>query len=151
MDPQSAAKCGVKIRCSPDGREETAIAYDAHKKSLGIDFHKSSLDPIRMYRTFCFTPDDYDDWKAAKHLQPTPGNPQVTAQEAPFALEPGERLELRIYIDRSMLEVFANDRQCLTQRIYPTLEESVGVSLFSTGDPTVATVDAWDMAETGFE
>jgi beta-fructofuranosidase len=51
-----------------------------------------------------------------------------------------------------MLEVFANGRQCLTQRVYPTLEESVGVSLFNVGDDAaVATVDAWGMAATVFE
>ncbi len=40
-----------------------------------------------------------------------------------------------------------NNRQCLTQRIYPTLADSMSVSLFSTeGKATFASVRAWDMA-----
>jgi beta-fructofuranosidase len=135
IDPQSAAQCGVKVRCSPDGREETAIAYDAHNRALRIDFAKSSLDEATR-RSLLFTG----------------GDEPVTAQEAPFALKPGEALDMRIYIDRSILEVFANGRQCLTQRIYPTLAESVGVSVFSIGGETAVTaLDAWDMAATVFE
>lgn len=136
LDPQSAAQCGVKIRCSPDGREQTAIEYDARNETLRIDFAKSSVDGATR-PSFIFTQGD---------------NPDVSVQEAPFALKPGKALDLRIYMDRSMLEVFANGRQCLTQRIYPTLEDSVGVSLFSIGGETgLAGVDAWDMAATVLE
>jgi sucrose-6-phosphate hydrolase SacC (GH32 family) len=136
LDPQNSTQCGVKVRCSPDGREETAIAYDAQSNTLRIDFIKSSLDnPKRP--SFLLSPGD---------------DSNVTAQAAPFALTPGEALDMRIYVDRSMLEVFANHRQCLTQRIYPTLDQSVGVSLFSTvGEAAVTAIDAWDMAATTFE
>ena len=78
---------------------------------------------------------------------PGGGNPPVTAQEAPFTLAPGEPLTLRVFLDRSILEVFANRRQCLTQRIYPTRADSLGVALFATGgDATVTSLRAWDMA-----
>ena len=60
-------------------------------------------------------------------------NPDVTAQEAPFELKTGEHLRLRIFIDRSIMEVFVNDRQCLTQRIFSGRTDSVVVELFSTG------------------
>ena len=71
----------------------------------------------------------------------------VTAQEAPFELLPGESLKLHIFLDRSVLEVFANGRQCVTQRIYPTRSDSIGVALFSRGRSVdVKSLDAWDMA-----
>ena len=74
-------------------------------------------------------------------------NPAVQAQEAPFILRPGETLKLRIFLDRSMLEVFANGRQCVTQRIYPTRADSLGVSLFARGGSALCrSVEAWDMA-----
>ena len=48
-----------------------------------------------------------------------------------------------------MLEVFANGRQCVTQRVYPTRSDSLGVRLFSSGAHSVVKgVDAWDMAAT---
>ena len=58
----------------------------------------------------------------------------------------GEPLELRVFIDRSVVEVFANRRQCLTQRVYPTRPDSTAVRLFATGAAAHASaVEAWDM------
>jgi beta-fructofuranosidase len=45
-----------------------------------------------------------------------------------------------------VVEVFANDRLSLTSRVYPTLPDSVGVRLFSSGGPAaVKTVRIWGM------
>ena len=67
-------------------------------------------------------------------------------QEAPFELQPGEPLKLRVFIDCSVIEVFANDRQCITQRVYPTLDDSRGLVLFSRGGTaTVKSLDSWDV------
>lgn len=134
IDPRRAERCGVEVRCSPDRSEQTAIAYDAQKKTLCIDMGKSSLDPNLMPKKFFLAREGED-------------NPEVSAQEAPFELGAGERIDLRIYLDRSILEVFANGRQCLTQRIYPTREDSLGVRLFSVGGTaSFSPIDVWDMA-----
>ena len=37
-------------------------------------------------------------------------------EEAPLVLAENEQLELILYIDKSVLEVFANDRQAITRR-----------------------------------
>jgi len=43
--------------------------------------------------------------------------------------------------------VFANDRQAVMRRIYPTHKDSQGVVLFSSGgDARVRFIQAWDMA-----
>ncbi|MBM3889812.1 MAG: hypothetical protein FJ388_11905, partial [Verrucomicrobia bacterium] len=66
---------------------------------------------------------------------------------APFALEPGELLTLRVFVDRSVVEVFANDRQAALRRIYPQRPDSVGVSVFANGGAAkVRQVKAWQMA-----
>ena len=71
----------------------------------------------------------------------------VVVQEAPFELAARETLELNILLDRSVLEVFANGRQCITQRIYPIRPASLEVRLFSRGGAVhVLSVHAWDMA-----
>jgi beta-fructofuranosidase len=50
-------------------------------------------------------------------------------------------------LDRSILEVFANGRQCLTQRLYPSRPDSLGVKLVARGgQATGARLDAWRMA-----
>ena len=67
-------------------------------------------------------------------------------QEAPFELPAGEPLELRIFLDRSILEVFANRSQCVTHRTYPERDDSLGIRLFSDGSPAqFRSIDIWDM------
>ena len=57
-----------------------------------------------------------------------------------------EPLSLRVFVDKSVVEVFANGRQAVMRRIYPSREDSVGVRLFSNGGPAgVTTLEAWDM------
>jgi sucrose-6-phosphate hydrolase SacC (GH32 family) len=132
MHPQDAQEFGVMVRCAPEGSEKTLIACNPRRKVLKIDFSQSSLNQNIKHRTLCMGSGE---------------NPQVHAQAAPFELSQGEALKLQIFVDRSILEVFANDRQCVTQRIYPTRSDSLGVALFSRGGATkVKTFDAWDVA-----
>ena len=57
-----------------------------------------------------------------------------------------EPLELRVFLDRSVVEVFVNGRQCVAVRVYPGREDSLGVSLRSQGtDATLNSLDAWQM------
>lgn len=131
VTPKDAREFGIKVRCSPNEWEQTAITCDLEKKCLRIDMSKSTLDPRVKYRECCMYGGN---------------NPEVSAQEAPFELAPGEPLQLRIFLDHSMLEVFANSRQCLTQPIYPTRSDSRSVILFSrAGDVLVDSLDSWEM------
>jgi beta-fructofuranosidase len=136
IDPQQSAECGVKVRCSPDGVEETVIAYIPGRKILRIQMDKSSLDRSAKPRTYAMT----------FMLPQGEENPEVSAQEAPFELSPKELLNLHIYLDHSIMEVFANGRQCLTQRIWPTRTDSDRVCFFSRGGSAkVKSLEAWDM------
>lgn len=99
MESAQATQFGVKVCVSPDGQEETAIFYDATEGKLKVDTRKSG-------------PED------------TP----KTVEAAPFELKNGERLKLRIFVDKSVVEVFANSRQAVMRRIYPSRADSVGVA-----------------------
>jgi beta-fructofuranosidase len=62
-----------------------------------------------------------------------------------LTLEDGEPLILRVFVDRSVVEVFANGRLCLTSRVYPS-ETSQGVALFAQGGSVdVPAIDVWNM------
>ena len=142
MDPQQSAQCGVKVRCSPDGKEETVISYDASRKVLRIEMDRSSLNPGNKPRTYAMS----------FMLKKGEENPEVSGQEAPFALKAGELLQLHIYLDHSILEVFANGRQCITQRLWPTRADSVGVAFFARGGSAkLAALEAWDMSPTSLQ
>ena len=63
----------------------------------------------------------------------------------PFELKKGEDLTLRIFIDKSMIEVFANDRQAaVAWHEYDPMD--LHISLFSKGgDMTIKTISSWKM------
>jgi beta-fructofuranosidase len=69
-----------------------------------------------------------------------------TPEIGPLKLEDGELLHLRIFVDRSVVEVFANGQQCLTLRAYPQREDSAGVSVFARGGVAkILSLNAWQM------
>ena len=116
IDPGAARQCGVQVRTSPAGEESTLLYYDAAAKQLCFDSTHSGIDGRR------------------------------TLEQAPFSLQDGERLRLRVLIDKSVVEVYANDRQAICRRVYPGRSDSLGVALFATGgDARIASVKAWEM------
>ena len=62
----------------------------------------------------------------------------------PFELEKGEDLNLRVFLDKSMVEVFVNDRQAAVY-MHRHNKENVGISLFSKGGDIAAKVKGWKM------
>jgi beta-fructofuranosidase len=117
FDPGGADVFGVDVRCSADGGERTRIAYDRERQWLEIDRSQASASP-----------EDQHD-----------------RQGGALTLDEAETLTLRIFVDRSVIEVFANGRMCLTSRVYP-LAESLGVALFAQGGSVdVRSIDIWNM------
>ena len=118
MEGGEASAYGVKVCVSPDGQEETSVFYDAREKRLKVDTRRSG-----------------------------PRDTPKAVEAGPLELNPGERLKLRVFVDRSVVEVFANGRQAVARRIYPARPDSIGVRLFSTGAPAhVHTFEAWQIA-----
>jgi beta-fructofuranosidase len=117
LEPGSAKRCGVKVRAASDGSEDTLLYYDAEAKQLVFDATRSGP----MGRT--------------------------VVERAPLELKPGERLELRVFVDKSVVEVYANDRQAIGRRVYPASADSLGVVLFADGgEATCRSAQAWEMA-----
>jgi beta-fructofuranosidase len=112
----SAQRCGLKVRGSPNREEETLLYYDVSQQQLVFDATRSG------------------------------GDGRKVVERAPFSLPPGEILKLRVFVDRSVVEVFANDRQAICRRVYPTRADSLGAALFSVGsEAQFRRVQAWEM------
>jgi beta-fructofuranosidase len=117
IDPGTAKRCGVKVRASDDGKEEALLYYDAEAKQLVFDSTRSGSFGRKV------------------------------VEQASFALKQGEPLQLRVFVDKSIIEVYANDRQAIGRRVYPTRADSVGVALFAHGGrATFKSVKAWEIA-----
>ena len=66
-------------------------------------------------------------------------------EEAPLKLKVKENINLRVFIDNSIIEVFANDRQAIHRRIYPE-KKGNGVRLFSIGgNINVKSLKSWEI------
>ncbi len=134
IEPGDAEQVGAIVRRSPDGVEGTEISFARSRGELTVDVSSASLDDSLRLDMFMAADGD---------------NPPVGAQVAPLHLADGEPLRLRVFLDRSIVEVYANGRQCITQRVYPTRTDSTGVALFARGGSGHATsVEAWDIAPT---
>ena len=130
--PQGARRVGLSVRAAPNRIEETRIVYDVAAQTLSIDTSRSSRDPT-VFRSF-----------------PIFGSREprdVPVQTAPCPLSEDDALRLTVFLDASVVEVYANDRLALTGRIYPTLAGSRHTRLFAEGGRgAFSPVQAWDKA-----
>jgi beta-fructofuranosidase len=118
FDPGASEAVGLTVRSSPDGKERTSILYDRTARRLVVERERSSLSP------------DVNRGSGG----------------GAFALAEDETLKLRVFLDASVIEIFANDRACLTSRIYPTRSDSLGIGVFARGgNANLKTLDVWEM------
>jgi len=128
---ENASEFGMKVLCSPDGEEQTVIAYDTERQAFVVDFEKASTDRTLEYPTRV-------DAQAGE-----------LKQVVPYPLANGGKLHLDVFLDRSVIEVFVNSDICLVQRAYPMRKDSKQFRLFTRGGPmTVKNLVKWEMDTT---
>jgi beta-fructofuranosidase len=124
INTRGAPMVELNVLRSPGGEEATRICFYQGRgyrgaSVLSVDSSRSSTLPDARSRP--------------------PENAQVR-------LGRREPLRLRVFVDRSVVEVFANGRQCAAVRVYRGRDDSVGVSLRAQGrDATLTSLDAWQM------
>ena len=124
IDPKNASMVELNVFRSSGAEEVTRIKFFQkrgfrNQSVISIDSSSSSILPNVMSR------------------------PPETAN---VPLGENEPLELRVFLDRSVVEVFVNGKQCVAIRVYPGRDDSVGVSLRAQGQPAVLTsLDTWQM------
>jgi beta-fructofuranosidase len=116
LDGSQSRVYGLIIRSGPV--EQTVISHDRAKGLLRVDRSRSSLSPLSARST----------------------------REAQLILDPAEPLKLHVFLDRSVIEIFANDRVCLSVRIYPTRSYGPTLALFAEGGPLSApSLEFWKL------
>lgn len=119
FEMDDAWEVGLSVFQSPAGtdQEQTLIRY-TDEGQLCVDRRRSSLD---------------SDASRSK-------------QGMPLELREDGTVHLQCFIDGSVIEVFANGRKCLTCRVYPTREDSVGMGLYTIGGRAeIDTLDVWEL------
>ncbi len=119
IQPGDAVRVGLKVRCSPDESEYTSIYFDTAAHELVFDAEQSGVAGRKI------------------------------VERAPLHLALDEKLHLRVFIDCSIIEVFANDRQAIGRRVYPGRLDSLGVFLTAEGGSAqFETIKFWKIEPT---
>jgi beta-fructofuranosidase len=140
---------GVKVFASPDEREQTIIRYEPAQEQLVIDFVRSSVAAPVYVPALLFPQPGEPGFHPATNDSHKAFLDRVSTQKAPLKLDDGEALQLSVFLDRCVIEVFANGRQAVTQLVYPELQSSTGIRVFSGNDAVRAkNIRSWLLAET---
>lgn len=119
----SAGPVGFTLAASPDDEEYTSVFYNPSNDTILVDrSHSSNMEEFN--------------------------HETVTGYFRPFTLaETGDRenINLHVFLDGSLLEVFVNDRFALTTRIYPSKSCSTGYGVYVGENVEVDFIDieAW--------
>ena len=150
LDYAAAPMLEINVLRSPDKSEFTRIAF-FHRRGFRYRDRPTNLQgrpsdahqdfqnrlPVRQESIIMVDP-SYASTLPDVQIRP----PEI----ASVFIEDGERLDLRIFVDRSVVEVFVNGKQCVAVRVYPGREDSVGVSLMAQGqDAQLISLDCWQM------
>lgn len=111
---------GNPVIAPPDGQEQTVVFYDAARIRLGVDRRRSTLDQT--------------------------GKIFADVQEGALEVSPGEPLRLRVFLDFSVIAVYANDCACITSRVYPNRSDSTGVCVYARGEALAKSSDIWRLS-----
>jgi sucrose-6-phosphate hydrolase SacC (GH32 family) len=115
-----ARHLGITVRKTPSGSEQTVIGYDRTAGELYVDRTRSGTV------SSLFT--------------------NLGVQRGPLPSAPGERVVLDIFVDKSMIEIYANGHKSITTRAYPGASNAGLVELFADGGATVHSLKVWQMA-----
>lgn len=109
----------IDVLSSADGEEKTSIIYKASTESISVDRSKSSASNL------CH------DSVLSGHV----------------SLSTDETIKLHIFIDHSIVEVFANYREAISTRVYPIKEDSqnIKISVLKGNDLNIKSFDIWEM------
>lgn len=155
IDPKDAPVIELNVLRSPGMEERTQITFFRERgMSGGRDYRFGEIARIQGVMSSQAVP-------AAPSVQPVresllsiessfssllpdvrPRGPETGS----FVLKRDETLKLRIFVDKSVLEVFANGKQCVAVRVYPSRDDSNGFSIRSHGQESeLKSLESWQM------
>jgi len=140
IDTNDAPLIDLNVLRSPGKEEFTRIAFFRERGYRNWERYKGwEKDQLRAATDSLITIDSSYSSISSDVRSRAP-------ETAPVYLGPDELLHLRIFVDKSVVEVFVNGKQCVALRVYPERVDSVGVSLRSQGkDAVLMSLDVWQM------
>ena len=138
IDPKNSQMVELNVLRSPNKQEFTRITFFKEK---GFNKGRQNIPgspPVNVNYSLLSIESSYSSILPDVRIR--------APETAPLFLEPGETLKLRVFIDKSVVEVFANGKQVVAMRIYPGRDDSKGVSIRAQGaDAELKSLDAYQM------
>jgi len=164
IDPKNSHSIELNILQSPDNQEYTRISISKGPRNFGrgiayIQGPGTALMPDDLVPLFIpGHPGRVNGGGGRGGVSATGPQPKLLTIEssysgnfsapliAPFFMNPGELIKLRVFIDKGLIEVFVNGKQALSTMVNPPRADSMGVSLRANGqDAELIVFDAWQM------
>ncbi len=117
----------------PDGKPARVPGVSGDCLELNVDIDPGDAEEYGIQ--VCCSPDLMETTPILHNRTHNRLSGPVTrpSQAGNLVLADGEPLQLRIFVDCSIIEIFANGRTCLTERTYTSRPENVGVALYAKG------------------
>ncbi len=115
IEPGRSKKFGFLVSENPDHSEFTRIYYDVETGKMVVDQTHSSLK---------------------EHIP-------LRIKRDKYAMDLSKQIDFHIFIDGSVVEVFVNNGDAFTTRIFPLKEASNQVEIFTEGANINAKADVW--------
>jgi len=153
IDPKDVPMLELNVLRSPNKEEFTRISFmKGRGMSAGRNYRFGEVAVLQTERQTSprvpFTPPVRESLITIETSYSSL-HPDVRARGAEtgsLTLKNGETLKLRVFIDKSVVEVFVNGKQALAVRVYPSRKDAIGVSLRSQGqDSELKKMEAWQM------
>ena len=154
IDPKDASMLELDVLRSPNKEEFTRIVFmEGRGMSQGRDYRFGEIarlqtDGPAITQPIPATPAPRESLITieSSYASLLPDVRPRGPETASFSMKSDETLKLRVFIDKSVVEVFVNGKQALAVRVYPSREDAVGVSLRSQGQASeLKLFEAWQM------
>ncbi len=132
IDTADAPMVEMSVLRAPGKKEYTRISFYKHR-----GFRSRHINPVPVNSLVTID---------SSHSSCLPDSLSRAPETGSLFIDDNEPLTLRVFLDKSVVEVFVNGKQCVAMRVYPGCEDSLGLSLRSQGrSARLKSLDAWQM------
>ena len=146
IEPRDAARIDLELRCTPNG-PHTNGPHTSGTRGSGT--RGSGDECTRLFYDRILDRIGIDRWRSTRQLQGVDRDVRSTDFTPPHRRRYSakrEPLRLHVFLDRSVIEVFINDRLYLASRIYPDCTDSLGLRLHVAGGrAALRSLDVWTL------
>ncbi|MDE6360048.1 MAG: GH32 C-terminal domain-containing protein [Muribaculaceae bacterium] len=132
------------------GRDaEIRMVWTCGDAPAGIRFFKNPANPDHSHAAVCVDPTQHTVTVDLTHL------PRIVNDGYPYGgiyraalpddIAPGKEVSVDLFIDRSIIDLFVNDRYAASVRVFPHDLDGLDVEAFADGNTRVKSLDGWTL------